>query len=114
MNSPIPPFDFDRDPLARNWQQPDHTRFLWLADAVFVTPQQHAELLEYSSSMPSGVYPGKCWRRDTGKNIDPNGREYLAWYVASRPDGAFCSVNFRRLFVLKPPRLVAQDLLRVA
>lgn len=110
MQSPIPPFDFKRDPMARNWDQPDHTQFIWMADAVFVTPEQYEALHGYDCSNPTGCYPGKCWRRDERKFIDLNGHEYLLWFGYGKDDN-HCSNNHRRLFVLKPARLVAQNLL---
>lgn len=118
MTSPIPPFDFKRDPMARNWQQPDHTQFIWMADAVFVTPAQYEALHGYDCSNPTGCYPGKCWRRDERKHIDLNSHEYLVWYDYHPSEHSASEINYRqiryrRLYVLKPARLVAQNLLAI-
>lgn len=64
------------DPLGKHWRQPKNLR-----DRVEVY-ETHATISEadwlglphYETSFPSGVYPGKVWRR----------RCWLCWYGPSR------------------------------
>ena len=90
----IPPMD---DPLGRYWEQPRDIRLAPMDDRhVLLTAQQRASLLEYSTTMPSGVYPGKCWRRQE------RDRDLLVWYgiTDGRPD--LCSIEFREILVVVP------------
>lgn len=50
-------------PLGRHWDQPRDIRDAPMDDThVLLTPFQVRLLPEYSTSMPSGVYAGKCWK----------------------------------------------------
>lgn len=46
------------------------------------------ELREYSTTTPSGVYPGKMWKAEWG------GKWYLCWYADSKENpGIHCSIH---------------------
>lgn len=105
--NPIPPLDFKRDPIARGWSQPDPAGFLFLGDSVLLHPGQISALYGYDSTLPTGVYPGKCWKRD-----DAALGLLLMWYGFG-PDDSRCSINYRKIIVRQPSRLVAQDLLAI-
>ncbi len=70
---------------------------------VLLTPRQFGQLLDYSSSMPSGVYPGKCWRRAqlvrVGTEWRRSGKWLLGWYGAHE-DPKLCSNNWRLIEVV--------------
>jgi hypothetical protein len=88
---PVPPIT---EPMGRHWIQPDRSRVL-VDETHAVTDQQAFDMLpEYSSTTPSGVYPGKMWKRQ-----DNTGAWWLRWFgiVDGRPD--VCSNNCRRLLV---------------
>lgn len=77
------------DPLGKHWRQPAGLR-----DRVGLF-ETHATILEadwqalprYESSYPSGVYPGKVWRRE----------HYVCWYG---PDvGGRCRICYLRALV---------------
>jgi len=105
--NPVPPLDFERYPLARHWDQPDPTNFLWIGDSVLLTLREMCLLRSYDSTFPSGVYPGKCWKRNDRK-LGP----VLVWFGHGEEPGS-CSINYRKILERKPSRLVAQDFLAV-
>lgn len=83
------------DPLGKHWDQPANIRSAPMDDKhVLLTARQARELLEYSTSLPSRVYPGKCWRRVE------RGRELLVWYGAETEDQR-CPILFRELLVVQ-------------
>lgn len=96
MIHPIPPIT---DPLGRQWRQPARSSILIDDTHAVMTVTTFAELAEYSASRPSGVYPGKMWKRHEGlfdPRCKPEDRRWLLyWYgeVDGRPD--LCSNNHR-------------------
>lgn len=86
----IPPMT---DPLGRHWRQPSRQEILIDEEHAVMTRSTFDKLAEYSTTRPTGVYPGKMW-----KAIYGNGA-YLRWYgiVEGRPD--LCSNN-QRLILL--------------
>lgn len=90
MNA-IPVMD---DPLGKHWEQPADIRQVLMDEThVLLTPQQFARLYDYSATFPSGVYPGKCWRRH-----EP-GRLLLVWYGEETPEHQ-CPIDFRQIEVV--------------
>jgi hypothetical protein len=103
MNT-IPPIT---DPMGKSWRQPKDIRQAPMdGKFVLLTRQQWDALPEYSTSMPSGVYPGKCWKRIERLRMREGWiktTEYLCWY-GEHPDPTKCSNNYRlaRFGKLKP------------
>lgn len=93
MNNVIPAMT---DPLGRHWRQPNRDEILVDDTHALMTPSAMARLSEYSSSIPSGVYPGKMWKAQFG------GQWFLRWFgeVPNRPD--LCSNNQRLILVVTP------------
>jgi hypothetical protein len=95
----IPPMT---DPLGRHWKQPDRSSIL--VDDAHAVMDRHAleTLAEYSSSRPSGVYPGKMWKRLDGifdSRCKPEDCEWrLCWYGECE-DKRVCSINCRTILV---------------
>ncbi|BDA85009.1 hypothetical protein Sa4125_25510 [Aureimonas sp. SA4125] len=94
------------DPLGRYWNQPKDIREAPMDEThVLLTPHQFRELAEYSTTMPSGVYPGKCWKREqlevTPKGWRPTGIWALGWYGESEKGPGWCSNNWRRIEVVE-------------
>lgn len=87
----IPPIT---EPLGRNWPQPSLDGILVDDTHAVMTRGAFNDLLEYSRSTPSGVYPGKMW-----KAIMNDGTAYLRWFgiVEGRPD--LCSNNAREILI---------------
>lgn len=96
------------DPLGKHWDQPHDIREAPMdGDLVLLTPRQFEALSEYSASMPSGVYPGKCWKReeyerDEEGHIIRTGRWWLGWYGDSSKGPGWCSNNWRKIEVVTP------------
>lgn len=78
------------DPLGRHWRQPDRTEILLDDKHAVMDGKTFSRLAEYSTSIPSGVYPGKMWKCHC---LD--GEWVLRWFgeVDGRPD--LCSQNQR-------------------
>lgn len=73
--------------------------------SAVMSRQSFEALATYSSTVPSGVYVGKCWKALR------QGEWYLMWYGYMRnPDGTVnekeCSVN-RRPILVRGPTLAA-------
>lgn len=84
------------DRLGRYWEQPADIRTAPMDDkSVILTPRQMAELHEYSTSMPTGVYPGKCWKRFERR---PS-RTLLVWYGIAE-DPKLCTIEVRDILVV--------------
>ena len=80
------------DPLGKHWQQPADIREAPMDDThVLLTSPQFFKLLEYSSTIPTGVYEGKCWKRHE------KGKWLLCWY--SYEDPLLCRINWREILL---------------
>ena len=91
MTNEIPAMD---DPLGRYWSQPADIRSAPMDDKhVILAPAQIKGLCGYHSSLPSGVYPGKCWLRQQSNGL------FLVWYGAETPEKA-CPVLFREVLAV--------------
>jgi hypothetical protein len=86
------------DPLGRHWKQPRglHSRVELYFSHAYISEKDWNALPRYESSTPSGVYPGKVWRR--GK--------YLCWYGPEQQGTggalAFCRIGRLRALVYGP------------
>jgi hypothetical protein len=93
----IPPIT---DPMGRHWQQPDLTSLDISGDTVELTQREFDALMEYSTTLPSGVYPGKCWKAEGmdwpkgGGFPKATGIWYLRWF-GECDDPKKCSNNQR-------------------
>jgi hypothetical protein len=95
------------DPMGWHWRQPERDRILLDDTHALMTSATFEELSEYSTTIPSGVYPGKMWRRHDGifdqtrrRNGLP-GVWLLAWFgevVEGR-----CPINFREILLADGP-----------
>lgn len=85
------------DPLGRHWDQPDR-QFLFFVgtgeeEVVHIGQKEFDQLAVYDTSMPSGVYPGKMWKRTNGDTT------WLVWYGEVPGNPKLCSNNSCRLIV---------------
>ena len=96
----IPPIT---DPLGRHWRQPDMSDVEITSEHAMLTQRQFDGLPEYSTSQPSGVYPGKCWKAEEfvreGNRARPTGRWFLRWFGICE-DPKFCSNNQREIIFI--------------
>lgn len=87
----IPPIT---DPLGRYWEQPSRDAILVDETHAAMAPRTFDQLSNYSATNPSGVYPGKMWRRQL------MGVWLLCWYgECGNPD--LCSINTRVVLLLQ-------------
>lgn len=86
------------DPLGRHWQQPDHAEILLDDKHAVMEMATFSKLAEYSTSIPSSVYPGKMWKCQCR-----GGEWVLRWFgeVDGRPD--LCSKNQREILLCEAP-----------
>ena len=56
-------------PMGSGWRQPDPSRMAFDETHVVLFERDFFELHEYSTSLPSGVYGGKMWRRHDGAHL---------------------------------------------
>jgi hypothetical protein len=100
MNNVIPPIT---DPLGRHWDQPKLDQIVIDDTHAVMDAYAFAKLHEYSGSRPSGVYPGKMWKRHDGlfdRDCKVEDRRWLLmWFgeVEGRPD--LCSNNHRVILI---------------
>lgn len=92
-------------PLSRHWDQPPAERVLVDDTHALMSPETFAALAEYSTSMPSGVYEGKMWKRRDGAFEYAQRRRQeppewlLCWYGPGEAPET-CSVEWRRILVV--------------
>jgi hypothetical protein len=91
-------------PLSRRWEQPSLDDILLDETHALMTQATFDALREYSCSQPTGVYPGKMWKRHNGL-YDPRCRPadrhwLLCWYDVSEKGPEYCSTKFRRIIVI--------------
>lgn len=104
VNHPIPEVTH---PLGKSWDQPSRDR-ITLDDAwAMMSAKTFEELVEYSCSQPSGVYPGKMWRRYNGSYdgafLAAGGKPewWLCWYDVSPRGVEWCSTQHRKIMVVE-------------
>lgn len=81
------------DSLGKHWSQPNKSLIEVKSQWALMPQVVLDQLPEYSSSVPSGVYVGKMWKRDDGE-----GGWWLCWY-GEHSDPDTCSINKRRILV---------------
>jgi hypothetical protein len=99
----IPPMT---DPLGLHWKQPPREEIT--IDDLHALMSQRAfdRLAEYSTSVPSGVYVGKMWKRHDGAFdrafLAQGGKPtwLLCWYGPSARGQEFCSVHTREILIV--------------
>jgi hypothetical protein len=98
---PIPPIT---DPLGQNWVQPERSRIHIDERYARMDRATFDRLPEYSATRPTGVYPGKMWKRHDGafdhKFLREGGKPVwlLCWYGESDKPG-YCSNHHREILI---------------
>lgn len=80
-------------PLSRSWKQPSRKSILIDDTNALMEEQTAKNLLEYSTSIPSGVYDGKMWKAKRGDSW------FLKWYSPSE-DPKKCAINTREIIFI--------------
>lgn len=81
-------------PLSRYWHQPRADDLAVYDDIAIMDNSTLQRLLEYSASIPSGVYEGKMWRCANGEGWQ------LCWYGPS-DDPDMVSINRRPIRLIR-------------
>lgn len=82
------------DPLSLHWKQPDIEDVLIDDDFALMAKIDFKKLLEYSTTIPTGVYEGKMWKRRCTDGW------MLGWYGFEDAEGKSVSTNFRELLLV--------------
>ena len=92
------------DPLGRYWEQP--SRDAILTDAVYavMTMATWKSLCNYETSIPTGAYPGKMWRRQRDAETPT-----LCWYDVHPTKPDMCLVHTREVLRLEEASLVPEE-----
>lgn len=102
MTTIIPPMTHR---LGKCWDQPPVEDIWFLDDLAVMAPRTFDDLADYSRSLPSGVYDGKMWRSQFGKDW------YLKWFAPAKLPNE-CQVMYRRIAVVALPETAAEGLSR--
>ncbi len=100
-NNTIPPIT---DPLGKHWIQPSLDKILIDDTYALMARATFDSLAEYSATIPSGVYPGKMWKRHDGlfdPQCKPEDRMWFLMWFGECEDPGMCSNNFRAILILE-------------
>lgn len=106
----IPPMT---DPLGKHFRQP-RREAIWIGqDTAHMSRATFDALAEYSTTYPSGVYPGKMWKAELfdPKTRRPTGVWQLRWFGIVPGNDKVCSNNSRTIVL---PRAVGMSPLLAA
>lgn len=82
------------DPLGKYWDQPDPKDILIDYGYAVMRISTFYKLQEYSTSIPSGKYPGKMW------SAFINNKWYLKWYMDDPKNKDFLLIPCREILVM--------------
>jgi len=83
--------------MGKNWVQPNLEDIEIDDTHALMTKRVLDQLADYSCTNPSGVYPGKMWRRRKDYHDESKGW-FLCWYgISEKPD--FCSNHVREILL---------------
>jgi hypothetical protein len=99
----IPPIT---DAMGKYWRQPDPSRIQIDDQNALMDQATFDALAEYSATIPTGVYPGKMWKRHDGiydRKCKPEHQRWLlGWFGEEFTKGEFdyCSNNWREIIIV--------------
>lgn len=105
----IPPIT---DPMGKHWRQPDTENFVIDDTHVSMTQRDFDMLPEYSTTNPSGVYVGKCWKSQQSEQVKVSDHGVtmvkhrwidkwdLRWFGESTIGPGYCSNHRREIIIL--------------
>jgi len=91
----IPPIS---DPQGKGWNQPSTEKIKIYDKTAVMCKETFDALNEYSTSIPTGVYPGKMWKVHL-KNVKNNDKWFLRWFGESK-DPKYCSNHCREIIIV--------------
>ena len=81
-------------PLGRSWRQPNKDNIVIDDHHALMSDKDFKKLYEYNTSFPSGVYPGKMWKRQITET-----QWMLLWYDFSDKGENYCSTKTRKIII---------------
>jgi hypothetical protein len=100
IDNAIPPIT---DPLGRGWRQPNPDSILVDDTHALMNKQSFWALANYSTTLPTGVYPGKMWRAhvpiDSRSGWEGPRKWVLRWFGIVRGNDKVCSCNQRDILI---------------
>lgn len=88
------------DPLGRYWEQPKRENIKVVDVFAFMEEKDFKKLASYDTTMPTGVYDGKMFKR---QQRDEEGNWLNKWtlvWFSKHEDPDQCTVNYRTIVVL--------------
>ncbi len=79
--------------LGKYWDQPDPANIEVDDTHALMEPSDFCHLVDYSHSQPTGLYPGKMWKRKQGSGW------ILCWVTESEKGEDFCTINYRDILL---------------
>ncbi len=90
------------DPMGQHWDQPPTSAIELDDEHALMTEATFEKLPDYSGTFPSGVYPGKMWRRYDGL-YDPkctiNQRRWLLMWFGNSDLPNMISNHHREILI---------------
>lgn len=84
-------------PLGKHWEQPEKKNILIDNTHAIMCNKDFKLLPEYSTSIPTGVYEGKMWKKKVPWDREPS-KWYLVWFgFCDKPE--YCSNNYREILL---------------
>lgn len=97
---PIPQIN---DLMGKYWSQPNRFEIEIDDNHALMSKENFDRLAEYSCSVPTGVYPGKMWKRRVfflkRYEAHPNDTFLLVWF-GNHPDPKFVTNNYRKILIV--------------
>ena len=91
------------DPLGKYWKQPDPERIMVDDTHAMMNKETFWALSNYSTTRPTGVYPGKMWRAHVPINPrqgwDGPCKWVLRWFGIVPGNDTVCSNNQRDILL---------------
>ncbi len=82
------------DRMGAYWDQPARKNIVINSDHAIMSAHSFNNLPEYSSSIPTGVYEGKMWKRQFKNGWD------LYWFYNTPGKDDLCSTDFREILLV--------------
>ena len=86
------------DPLGKHWEQPARKHIELDDTHALMSEQTFLGLANYTSSQPTGIYPGKMWR---GQYLKKGEKVWkLHWVELDPDDDKYCFIRSRFILVV--------------
>ena len=90
------------DPMGQHWDQPALSEITIDDKTATMSRETFCKLKNYSTTIPSGVYPGKMWKAEICFENSCDDYWELRWFGIVPNDPKVCSRNSRKIMVVNP------------